>query len=122
MLLYEENPEKKMIELGVTGKITSSEYDKIFEAVKKRLDEWDEVRVLEVIDGFEGIEAMALWKDLKYAFSDFPKINHKISKCAVVADAKWIELMSMVLGTFLKGELKFFPKEAERDARSWLLH
>lgn len=121
MITYKEFPEHNLMEFYVNGKITAEEYDEVIQKFKNRLTEWDNIKVLEIVDDFKGIEALALWNDIKFAFKDFSTINKKLTKCAVVADKKWIEYVTKAFEPFVKSEIEFFPPKEGEKARDWLL-
>lgn len=120
MMDYKEIPDSKTVEITVGEKITVAEYDETIKRLKETMNKWDKFNVLELVTDFKGIEPLALWKDIKFALKEFGNINNKLSKCAVVADAKWIEIVSNLFDPFVKAEIKFFPISEEDKARDWL--
>lgn len=120
MIDYKADPKSKSMEFLIGGKITTEEYNKVINKFKKDIEKWDEVKVLELVEDIDGIEPMAFIKDLRFIVSQYGNINKKVTKCAVVADQKWIELMTKAASTFMDGEIKFFKPGEEAQAREWL--
>lgn len=120
MLSYDANHEEKTMEFRMSGKVTLEEYDKIMSQFKKDFAQWDEVKVLAVVENLENIEPKVLLKDMKYAINEFGDIRKKFKKCAVVAPNKWMELVTEAYSLFMEGEIKFFDLKDEQEARKWM--
>lgn len=120
MLDYKEFPEEKTIEFLIGGKVTTQEFDDVMSRFKLALHNWDEVKVLELVTDFKGIEALALWKDIKFGVNELGEINKKVTKCAVVADTSWVEAITKLADPFVKAEVKFYEPSKESEARDWL--
>lgn len=120
MLDYKTSPETKTIELIVGGKITEEEYDKVINSFEATTSDWDHFKLIELITDLKGMELTVLWKDIKFGLKKFSSINKKLTKCAIVADAKWIEIMMKGFQPFLKAEMRFFKMEDEDKAREWI--
>ena len=75
------------------------------------------VRVLEIIHDFEGMDAKALWHDLKFSLRHL----NDFSRCAIVSDAKFLSLWSAIAEPFIDCEVAYFPPDEVDAARDWLL-
>lgn len=119
MLTYHTDPEKRLIEVTLSGKVSREELRKTIEEIQEPFESWPEIRILKRIDSFDGIEWRALVDDLKFVYQNLGNFK-KIKKVAVVSDKEWIENLSEWLGPVFFGEVKTFENEDIESARSWL--
>jgi SpoIIAA-like len=100
------------------GHVTKAEYDAVLvPAINKALDEHDEVRLYyETADDFSGIDAGAVWEDVKIGLEHF----RRWERIAVVTDVEWIRNTMLVFRFLLPGETKVFPASAAAQARTWI--
>lgn len=70
---------------------------------------------MEIVE-IEGVEAKALWKDLKFSFQHMGEFRKKIKKIALVSDKEWIRNLSDLAYVFVPDiKLKSFSFD-ENDA------
>jgi hypothetical protein len=105
-----------------SGKLSRADYvDVAIPPLREAIDRGEKLRTLyEIADDFHGIEAGALWQDIKADVG--LGIGHYSSwdRMAVVTDIDWLHKASGVFGWLYPGELKMFGL-AERDAaKQWL--
>jgi hypothetical protein len=75
------------------------------------------VRLLFVLDGFEGWEPDASWNDLSFYVSH----GDAIERIAIVGDERWRSQTLMFAGADLRrAAVEFFPGNAVAEARGWL--
>ena len=75
------------------------------------------VRLLFVLDGFQGWEPRADWNDLTF----FVKHGDGIERIAIVGPARWRSESLMFTGADLRrAAVEFFPEDEAVRARSWL--
>ena len=115
-LQYNRTEDSPLVEIVVEGKITAADIDNVIKEVETDLARYEELRVLEDIRDFKGIDPMALWIDLK----QISKIN-KISHAAIVADAKWVKTVAEAIGGLYPFEMKVFERSQIAEAREWLI-
>ncbi len=120
MLTYHFDQDNKLMEFHIGEKITAEQYDQVINSFKEDLKKVENVNVIEIVNHWKGIEALALWKDIKFAITEFRTINKKIGKAAVVADTKWIEYVTKIFDPLIDIEIKFFDTNDEDKARAWL--
>ncbi|MGC9504297.1 STAS/SEC14 domain-containing protein [Baaleninema sp.] len=105
------------IGLSIDGKIEASDIDRISEAVEKRLQTHEKLRVYVEMKRLGGISLEALFEDLKLALKHFKDFDRK----AVVCDAKWVEPAASVSNRlFPQIEVKSFPFDRQADAMNWI--
>jgi hypothetical protein len=67
MLSYKEYDNAQAVEIVLTGRISTEEFDKIAQKLEAFIKRHGQVRVLEVIKDFEGMDAGAFWHDVKFS-------------------------------------------------------
>jgi hypothetical protein len=116
MILYHTAPDSAVIEITVEGKITDHELREAIARMRGDLELHGKTRVLERIEHFTGIEPKALWTDLTLGVS----VARKVTRAAVVADAKWIHASMHLARFFTRAEVKAFHVDEIEQARAWI--
>ena len=101
----------------ITGLLRKCEMDAALAAEARKWGPGTRIKVLVMVEDFEGFERGADWGDLSFLI----KYDHQIDKLAIVADPKWeIETLTLAGAGFRKGQVKFFPMNQLAQARAWL--
>ena len=104
----------RMIDIGVEnatafcilGKITKADMSTVLSHAKNKTERYGNIVIYEEIQGFQGIELLAVFEEFKYLF-EMGLSN--ISKVAVVTDKKWImKVASLEAKIFRNIEIKCF--------------
>ena len=77
MLSYEEYDNAQAVEIVLSGRLSTQEFDKIAEKLEAFIKRHGQIRVLEVIKDFEGMDAGAFWHDVKFSLrhvQDFSRV------------------------------------------------
>ena len=86
-------------------------------AVVEAIEQAGPVKLLFVLDAFEGWERGKDWDDASF----YAKHGDRISRIAIVGPEKWRDEALMFAGAGLrKGPVEFFPESAAVQARLWL--
>ena len=106
----------------LTGKLERDEYhDALMAPIYAALDRGETLRLLvELPDEFEGLDAGALWEDLKAAGSVGLKHRSSWERFAVVTDKDWVRHGVAVFGWLSPGELRVFADGERAQAAAWL--
>lgn len=115
-LEYRNNPDNNLVEIIIEGKITEDDFDRLIEQAQADFEKHGKLRILEEIRSFEGIDPMALWKDLKFGLPHLNDITH----VAIVTDKKWMRTFSTAIGNVISAEIKAFERSQIETAREWL--
>ena len=67
MLSYKEMDNLAAVEIEISDRVTTEEFDATARKLESFIGRHGRVRVLEIIRDFEGMDAKALWHDLKRA-------------------------------------------------------
>ena len=99
-----------------TGRIEASDYrDVLLPAVREVSERGEDVRIVLVFEGFEGMSSGAVWRDLKLGVDNL----RRWKRIALVTDLDWMITVTSLFGWMMPGDLKRFPL-AERDqAIAW---
>ncbi len=117
MLSYTEHDNAQAVEITVSGKVSREEFDRLASKLEAFIARHGKVRVLERIANFEGMDAAALWHDLKFSLRHL----EDFSRIAVVADPHVRNLWSSFLSPFITCEVEHFPPGQIAEARDWLM-
>ncbi len=113
---YRTIPETKTFELTVSGKITPEDFDALSGPLDAFVKEHDKIKLLEIIEDFQGFDPTMLWKGIKYDIRILPHITH----CAVVSDMGWLSPITKAAGAFIGTKLRTFDLAEVEAARAWL--
>ena len=116
MIEYKNNLTNNIVEIIIQGKITEEDLNQVVSQLKVDIVKHGQLRVLEEIRHFEGIDPLALWKDLRFGFAHLNDFTH----AALVADVKWMRTLTDVFDRVLSVKVKTFEPSKIEDARNWL--
>jgi len=104
----------------ISGKISRDEYFEILDPVREKLEGGERVSFLvETAEDFGGLDAGALWEDMKAAGSVGLRYRSSWERLAVVTDKDWMRHGVAAFGWLVPGEVRVFePRELER-AKLW---
>jgi hypothetical protein len=117
MLAYREMDNLAAVEIVISGRVSTEEFDAIARQLEAFIARHGKVRVLEIIRDFEGMDATALWHDLKFSLRHL----NDFSRCAIVSDAKFLSVWSALAEPFIDAQVEYFPPHEVEAARDWLL-
>jgi hypothetical protein len=106
----------------ITGKLERDEYyDTLMAPIYAALERGEKLRLLvELPDEFHGLDAGALWEDLKAAGSVGLKHRSAWERFALVTDKDWVRHGVAVFGWISPGELRVFADGEQEQAAAWL--
>lgn len=109
-------PEDKIVALTIDGHISTEDFDKLKKQLESRIENWDEVKILEVVKSFTGMSPKALFEDIKFGLNHYKDF----SKAAVVTDKKWIDLLTKAIAPVAPFPVKVFELSELDTAKNWL--
>lgn len=116
MIEYRNNPHNNIVEISVEGKISEADFESVIARLRGDIEKHGKLRILEEIRSFEGIDPIALWKDIRFGLAHVNDVTH----AAVVADAKWVRTFAEAVNSVLSAEVKAFERPHLNEARQWL--
>ena len=103
--------------LRITGLLKKSELDAALAAEAKQWEPATRVRVLIIMEDFQGWERGADWGDTSFLFNH----DNQIEKIAIVADPQWeTDTLMFAAAGIRRAPVKFFPPDQLALARAWL--
>lgn len=113
---YAEDPDAKIVELTVSGRITREDYDAVIDRLQAFIDAHGTIRLIETVESMDGFDPSVIWPGIKF---DFRNIRH-ISHVAVVSDIGWIGPASKAAGALISTKLRTFGLDELAEARDWI--
>ena len=103
--------------LQISGTLRKADLERSQDALVAEMNRSGPVRLLFVLQGFEGWDPKDNWSDLSF----YVKHGDRIERIAFVGDERWRTEALMFSGADLrKAPVEFFPAHAAEDARAWL--
>ena len=107
----------RIYRLEITGRLSKPEFDAVERQVAGEIDTTGHIRLLVVLDGFEGWQDGGDWSDLNF----YVKYGDAVERIAIVGDEAWRHQALMFAAADLRrGPVLFFPPGGDRDATTWL--
>jgi hypothetical protein len=103
-----------------SGKISQGEFREMMSPIYEALERGEPVNLLFVVGDDFGLEAGALWEDLKAGGSVGLKHRSAWRRMAVVTSSDWIRHASAAAGWLAPGELRVFEPAQQAEATAWL--
>src|SRR5664279_4057199 len=99
----EENGGKVLI-IHVSGKLVKTDYERLVPEFERLVQQHGKLRVLFEIADFHGLDAGALWEELKFDMKHFADYE----RLAVLGDKKWQQAMTTFFKPFIKATVRYF--------------
>jgi len=105
----------------IAGRLTRAEYrDVLLPPIREVIAKGEEIRVLAVLERFQGLEAGGLLEELKAAAMVGSAQDSLRSYFAVVTDADWVRRSIALFGWLVPGEVRVFTSDRRAEAETWL--
>jgi SpoIIAA-like len=117
MLSYKEHDNAQAVEILVKGRVSTEEFDRIATKLEAFIQRHGQVRVLEIIKDFEGMDAVAFWHDIKFSLRHVKDFN----RVAIVSNPDTHHLWSSIVAPFMSCAVQHFAPGDEETARDWLM-
>ena len=103
--------------IELRDKLRQTEFARCQEEVLHEVSRLGPVRLLFVLDGFEGWDSQDDWRDLSF----FVRHGDSLARIAIVGDERWRDLTMMFASADLRrAPVEFFPERELARARAWL--
>jgi len=107
----------KLLQIKVRGMMKKNDYDRIIQTAKEAIAREGKVRVLAILDGFDGWEPHEGWGDVSFMMEQ----GKHIEKMAIVGDEKWqVGALAFTGKGFRPTAIEFFPTSRLAEAGLWL--
>ena len=113
--------ERDTLGFVISGRLTREEYREVLlPPVRETIARGDQIRMLAVIDDFQGLEPGALLGDLRAAAKLGKGQSSPVARFAVVTDTDWVRNGIALFGRLVPGEIRVFTSGQRADAEAWL--
>ncbi|HEX5007518.1 MAG TPA: STAS/SEC14 domain-containing protein [Hyphomonadaceae bacterium] len=103
--------------LDITGQLRKADWSECETALANEIQRVGSVKLLCVLQRFEGWEPNEDWNNLSF----YVKHGDAIDRIAIVGQERWRDLALMFAAVDLrKGPVEFFPETSLAQARAWL--
>ena len=116
MIDYKNNENDNIVELTIFGKITEDDLTRVTALLSDDIKKHGKLKLLEEIRTFNGIDPIALWKDIQFSVQHINDFSH----VAVIADVEWVRTISTAVDNLLSAQVKAFNQSQIETARTWL--
>lgn len=116
MITLREEAGGHILMVGVSGKLTTSDYHAFVPDVERIIQQHGQVRVLCQLHDFHGWTAGALWEDVKFDYKHFGNIE----RLALVGESRWHAGMAAFCKPFTKAEVRYFDCSEFEQAHDWI--
>ena len=106
----------KVLEIRLSGKLTSADYENFVPSVEGLIKEHGKLRLLVVLHDFHGWTMGAMWEDMKFDYRHF----HDIERLAIVGEKKWEAGMAAFCKPFTSAKIQYFDQSKAADAQAWI--
>lgn len=106
----------KLAEGHLAKRFERADYLALLFRLRRLLDKHETIRLLIHLHHFRGLEAGAVWGDVK---TNLNSLAH-VEKLAVVSDDRWHSELSSFSEPFDKATIRFFPLAQSDAAREWV--
>ena len=112
-----EHERANVYRLEIHGLLRKPDLTRCEETLVREMIRVGPVRLLIVLDAFEGWEPRSDWNDLSF----YVKHGDDIERIAIVGDERWrSEALMFTAADLRKGPVEFFSSDAGDAARAWL--
>jgi len=105
----------------ITGRLTRADYQEVLlPPVREKISSGEQIRILAVIEDFQGLEPGPLLEELRAAMRLGSGQRSLESYFAVVSDADWVRRGISLFGWMVPGEIRLFTTARRAEAETWL--
>ena len=117
MSMFVQQEQKNVYRLDVRGMLQKQDFQRCQDVLINEMDRVGNIRLLFVLDGFEGWDQKDDWRDMAF----YTKYGSSIDRIAIVGDERWRSETLMFAGADLRrAPVQFFADGSLDQARAWL--
>jgi hypothetical protein len=109
-----------VIGLRAAGKLSVSDYRDVLEPALREGVESGELRLLFLLEDFDGLEPGAWVEDLKTGLGAWVRDHASWKRFALVSDVEWVAKAMRLFAGMAPGEVEVFGLAQEDEARTWV--
>jgi SpoIIAA-like len=117
MSMSVQQEKNNVYRLDVRGTLQKEDFLRCQEALINEMGRVGNIRLLFVLDGFDGWDEKDDWRDMTF----YTKYGSSIDRIAIVGDERWRSETLMFAGADLRrAPVQFFPAASLDQARTWV--
>jgi hypothetical protein len=106
-----------VLRLTIRGVLGKAEYDRTIRLATEVIARQGVIRVLAILDGFEGWKRGDDWEDVSFTMQE----GRRIERMAIVGDERWKdEVVTFTARGLRPTAIEFFAVSRMNEARAWL--
>jgi hypothetical protein len=113
--IYTESDTAPVAEIRVVGRVTEHDMDQIIPKLEAFILRHGKIRVVEVIERFEGFDATTILDGMKFDIKHLKDVSH----AAVVSDIPWVGFMTSSFAMVAPLVVRAFSLDDIEQAREW---
>ena len=113
--IYTEHATQPVVEIRVVGHVTQHDMDEILPKLEAFIRRHGTIRIVEVIETFEGFDPTTVLDGLKFDLNHLTDVTH----AAVVSDIGWIGVMTRAASMVMPVTIRVFTMDELDEAREW---
>lgn len=113
--IYTEDSTEPVAEVRVVGRVTQHDMDEILPKLEAFIARHGAIRIVEVIDTFEGFDPTTVLDGLKFDLNHLQDVTH----AAVVSDIGWIGVMTRAASMMMPVTVRVYTMDQLDEAREW---
>jgi hypothetical protein len=106
--------------LRASGKLTKEDYVEVLEPTLREAVDSGELRLVFVIDDFDGVEPSAMVEDMKTGFRSLIRDHSAWKRFALATDVEWIAKAFRLFVWMTPGEVRIFSHDEVEAAKEWV--
>lgn len=117
MITLKEHPDRNLVELHASGRLTHAEYRDLLPRLEPWLRTRPPVRCYVELHDFHGWEPAAFWDEVRFDL----KHRRDLGRVAVVGETRWEEWGARLSRLFFPSEIRYFDHGRADEARAWVV-
>lgn len=114
--IYTEHETLPVVELRVIGRVTEHDMDEIIPKLEAFIARHGSIRVLEVIERFDGFDPSTILDGMKFDLKHLSDVSH----AAVVSDIPWVSFVTSASAMVMPITMRVFAMDDLDSARAWI--
>lgn len=108
--------EGNVVRVEASGKLTTEDYDRLIPSWEQTIARHGSMRLLLILQNFEGWEPGAAWDDFRFSTGH----AEKVERIAVVGEKAWQQWIMKLGSFFLREDLKYYDASNLAQAERWI--
>lgn len=108
--------DKNIIYTVAEEKLTDDDYERLIPLLEEKVRSYGKIRWYFEMKEFEGWSLSAMWRDLKFDFSN----NENLERIAMVGNKDWEKQLTLLMKPFTGATIQYFDSSEKDEAKNWI--